>query len=482
MGGARIVVVGASKLGCEFALRARRDGYDVTLVDEHPQSLKSMSFDAPFFYGNGLPSGLRSRVSVAEAVLGSNDALMACAEAEVDIRTGTVAWGAFQNGPNSLHIGTPAVGIVSDDGNEMLAYDHLVLATGSRDFVPSFTGWELPGVFGVAAGLKLLTAYQCYDGTNTLILGTTTTAVAFARAAHDRGLAIAGLVDPAGRFQASEEDRAWLHDQSIEVFLDSVIERANGTTAIASADLVATGPGGTARKISCDAICVAIATLPNIELAAAMGCELKFCEHFGTWLPRVSSTLETSRPNVYWLSHFNRRNEQVDSVLDHLAGTPRVASAPTVDTASSGTPAAYTRAWIETLLSTGGTSVTLCQCEMVTRAELLDLSPPQYLKSGLRAPKSPAVSSSCGATIDQDLVKRMTRVGMGHCQGKRCRDEAALLLSIQHGVDLALIKPASYRFPVRPIDLELIAAEDDTVDTRERWPHWLEPYVQETDS
>ncbi len=73
----------------------------------------------------------------------------------------------------------------------------------------------------------------------------------------------------------------------------------------------------------------------------------------------------------------------------------------------------------------------------------------------------------------------MTRVGMGHCQGKRCRDEAALLLSEETGVPLERIKPATYRFPVRPIDLALIAAEDDTPDTRELWPHWLEPYVQQ---
>ncbi len=139
------------------------------------------------------------------------------------------------------------------------------------------------------------------------------------------------------------------------------------------------------------------------------------------------------------------------------------------------TPSAYLRLWLDTLLRTGGKDVMLCQCETVSRAELLDLAPPKYLGSGLRLPKSPVTAGA----IDQDLVKRMTRVGMGHCQGKRCRDEAALLLSIAHGVDLARIKPASYRFPVRPIDLALISAEDDTVDTRERWPHWLEPYVQQ---
>lgn len=135
MGGERVVVVGANRLGCGLALEGRKAGFDVILIDEHPQRLKTMSFDAPYFYGNGLPAALRNRVSAAANVLPSSELLLACAEREVDVRTGTVAWGVFQNGPNSLHIGTPQVGIVSNDGNEMIAYDHLVLATGSRDFV-----------------------------------------------------------------------------------------------------------------------------------------------------------------------------------------------------------------------------------------------------------------------------------------------------------------------------------------------------------
>jgi predicted dehydrogenase len=66
----------------------------------------------------------------------------------------------------------------------------------------------------------------------------------------------------------------------------------------------------------------------------------------------------------------------------------------------------------------------------------------------------------------------MTRVGMGHRQGKRCRDEAALLLAQQFGVALQDIHPASYHFPVRPINLGLIAASEDT---GEKWSYWLHP-------
>ncbi len=311
----RIVVVGASALGCRFALEARKAGRDVTLIDEHPQSVTAMSFDAPYFWGNGLPAALRNRVAVAESVLGSNDALMACAEAEVDVRTGTVAWGAFQNSANSRHIGQPKVGIVSDEGNEMIDYDHLVLATGSRDFVPSFRGWELPGVLGVLAGSKLLDSYQCFEGERVLVLGTTSEAVAFARSAVAKGVRIVGLVEPSASFQGSSADFDWVREQAIEVLFDTAIEGANGTTAIKSATLATSDGSGARREVACDTICVAIGTLPNIELPAAMGCALEFSERFGAWMPQVSERLETTRPKAYWLSRYNRCSDQIERLL-----------------------------------------------------------------------------------------------------------------------------------------------------------------------
>lgn len=479
MPGNSIVIVGASSLGCELALEARKAGLPVTLIDEHPQSIKAMSNDAPYFYGNGLPAALQNRVAVNEAVLGSNERLIDCLETGVDVRTGTVAWGAFQSSPNNLHVGQPKVGIVTGEGNELVAYDHLVIAAGARDFVPSFRGWELPGVFGVKAGRKLLTSYQCYDGTRTLILGTTAEAVAFAREAREKGVEIAGFVEPGSVAQTGADDLSWIKSEAIEIFFGTVIEGANGKTSVTSASLVSTSAGGDTHDIACDTICAAVGTLPNIELPSAMGCELAFSTRFGTWLPATSASLETTRPNVYWLSSFTRGSGQARTILAAIQGHSEPLPAAAIDGDPERSPADYLRLWIKSLLRAGGRNVSLCQCETVTRGELLDLSPPKYLGQGLRRPKSPILAAAEVARIDQDAVKRMTRVGMGHCQGKRCRDEAALLLSEETGVPLERIKPATYRFPVRPIDLVLIAAEDDTPDTRELWPHWLEPYVQQ---
>jgi D-hydroxyproline dehydrogenase subunit alpha len=474
MTSARIVVVGASALGCRFALEAASSGHEVTLVDEHPQQMKDMAFDAPYFYGAALPSALLNENAMSQAVLASNPLLSDCFNAGVDVRIGTIAWGAFQNSRNSRHIGSSKLGVVSRDNNELIEYDVLVLATGSRDFVPSFKGWEIPGVFGVKAGEKLLTSYECFEGTRTLVLGTTALAVEFARIALARGISISGLVEPSDRFDAGPAAASWIAEQGVPVFHNRVIGSARGTAHVSSVMLESTDGDAGALEVGCDSICVAIGSMPNVELPAAMGCKMEYQKDIGAWMPQVCSHQETSLSGVFWLSAFNRDASQIQRILDRIHDDAISVSGHITARPFPG-QSAYMHHWVDVLQRTGSEDVVLCQCESVSRADFLNLQPPRYLGFGLRNPQSPLKTDAAGSRVSQDLVKRMTRVGMGHCQGKRCRDEAAILLALRFGISLPEIKPASYRFPVRPLELGIVAGPDDTYDTREKWSMWLHP-------
>lgn len=463
-----VVVVGASRLGCETALAARARGWRVTLVDEHPQPLKTMSFDAPYFYGAGLPAGLSDDAAMFDNILSSDDLLMECVEQEVDLKIGTIAWGAFQNAPNRQHIGTPNVALVSAEGNELVDYDALVLATGVRDFVPSFKGWDLPGVFGVKAGSVLLGRYQVFNGTRTVVLGSSSLAVGFARLARESGVEIAGLVEPSDRFGGSDDDAAWLAAEGIPVHLGMVIHAAEGVDNVRAARLVPSTGDGAGIEVACDGICVAIATLPNVELPAAMGCEMAFAEDQAAWVPVVSDRLETSVTSVFWASRQHAEADPAARIVAAIAGEV-VSALPVVRPSDHGRQAVH---WVEVLHATGGQDVVICQCETVTRGDFLNVEPPRYLGKGLRSPKD--VLGADG-TVNQDLAKRMTRVGMGHCQGKRCRDEAAMALALRYGIPLKNIRPASYRFPVRPVDMALIEAPEGDRYTQGLWQNWPEP-------
>ena len=53
--------------------------------------------------------------------------------------------------------------------------------------------------------------------------------------------------------------------------------------------------------------------------------------------------------------------------------------------------------------------------------------------------------------VNADQVKRLTRAGMGTCQGRRCREQIQMLLAMSAQVPPEQIPLASYRAPVRPL-------------------------------
>lgn len=471
----RIVVVGASEAGCRFALAAHYAGHEVTLVDEHPQLLKDMSLNAPYFYGAGLPAALTNENAIAQSVLEASPEVAACFEKGIDVRVSTVLWGAFRNSKNSLHIGTPKAGVVTRGGNELIEHDVLVVAAGVRDFVPSFRGWELPGVLGAKAGLALLDVYGVFEGERVLVLGTSDLAMRFIRSARARGVAVAGVVEPGETVVAGPDAAGWLAAQGIKVHFGHVISETTGKGLVEAASLVALD-GTPGEVLVCDTIVVAIATLPNIELPAAMGCRMRYEARIASWVPEVSVQGETSCEGVFHLSGASGADDAFIAAI--LARIDGAAADPTLapTRAAHGDTSAYIQHWIKALHETGGPDVVMCQCESVTRGELCGMAPPRYLERGLRTQQTPVnlTDDPNAPRVNQDMLKRLTRVGMGYCQGKRCRDEAAFTLMQRFGVGLQDVRPASYRFPLRPIDLELLADNDETEDIRANWQMW--PY------
>lgn len=79
----------------------------------------------------------------------------------------------------------------------------------------------------------------------------------------------------------------------------------------------------------------------------------------------------------------------------------------------------------------------ICRCEEITRGEIKEA-----IRNGMR-------------TLNG--VKRITRAGMGLCQGQTCQRLVAQILSEELGIGAAQIDPTTARGPVRPLRLEVFA-------------------------
>nr|MBC7243834.1 (2Fe-2S)-binding protein [Chloroflexota bacterium] len=85
--------------------------------------------------------------------------------------------------------------------------------------------------------------------------------------------------------------------------------------------------------------------------------------------------------------------------------------------------------------------VIICRCEEVSLKEILEA-----IAEGAR-------------TVNE--VKMRTRAGMGLCQGKTCRRLVSQILAQQTGQPMGEIMPATFRPPVRPVPIGVLATGDD---------------------
>ena len=116
----------------------------------------------------------------------------------------------------------------------------------------------------------------------------------------------------------------------------------------------------------------------------------------------------------------------------------------------------------------------VCQCEEVTAREIMEVRPPRYLNAPADRRNARTLASLLGnGAPNPDQVKRLTRAGMGLCQGRRCREQVAALLALAEGVPLAEIPPATHRAPVRPMPLRLLAPATEDAGVAEHWDVWF---------
>jgi thioredoxin reductase len=432
-----VVVVGAGPSGIAAAIDKAKAGSSVLLVDENPVSGALMGNDVPLYFGGRMTAATQNSERMLEAIFMSMPALETAMEAGVEVLLGTTAWGVYRNGLGVASLSEQVVGLADAERSWLVGFGSIVLATGARDLAMAFPGWNQPGVMGAAALQMLLSRYDAFAGRRVLILGSTDLALETALLAHERGGEVAGLIEVRGTPQGNAELIAKVKAAGIEIHCGLNIASAKG-----GIDGVESATLSTGETIACDTICVAIGLIPSIELVDAMHGPCALSATRGGYIPTGEATVSA----VGDCAGLN------DSGFDHIA---------------------YRMEWMQALSNISVDDTIICQCEEVTRADLIGVQPPNYL---------PRPAPMCARSLEtllkdgpanQDQVKRLTRSGMGVCQGRRCRDQVAMLLALESGKPFGTIPLASHRAPVRPLPMKIMADWNEPAAMDAAWDVWF---------
>ncbi|WP_284947218.1 FAD-dependent oxidoreductase [Acidisoma cladoniae] len=465
-----LLVIGAGEAGLAAALEAARTGVRVTLVDENPLGAGLIGMDVPLLFGNRWTAAVQNQGRMLEQILSTNPGLEEAFELGVDVKLGTYAWGAFVSGPNLRSLPGPVVGLADETRSWLCGFQRLIIASGARDLVYSFAGFETPGVIGALGFTSLLTRYEAFNGHRLVILGSGDLAVSTAHRALAAGLEVAALVEVRDAPQADVSD---LIAKGVRIVTGHTILSATGTDGVSGA-VLASVDGGAVQTVACDTIVLAIGTVPVVELADVAGAKIRRSEA-GAYVPAIDSAPRgvffagdcTGAGQDAATSGRAAAHAALRSLGHDIPDVAPLTATPALPTDTD----AYRMEWMRALMATGGLDVVACSCEDVTRGDLLTVQPPRYLEAPI-AERDIGTLAQDGP-VSQDQIKRLTRACMGPCQARRCREQVAMMLAIGSDVPLSSVALAGYRAPVRPLPLAVLAAFEETPEMAEGWNVWF---------
>ncbi|WP_413989115.1 FAD-dependent oxidoreductase [Labrys okinawensis] len=448
-----LLIVGAGPGGLAAAEVAGASGASVLIVDERPAP------GGQFFKQPASGSALTPRFSDRQSQDGSI-LIRSVRALGVEIRSQTLIWGAFRED------GVLVLGLFHEGRASYLRPKILIIASGAFEQPGTFPGWTLPGVVTTGACQTLLRSHGVLPGKRILIAGNGPLNLQVADELAHAGaqvIAVAEAAPPpwtrpraALKLMAADATLAVaglrhlsrLARRGITVHWGHRLARVEGGVRAENAVLV--DAAGRERVFAVDAVGVGEAFSPANELVRLLGCA-HVVKADGP--PRAETKRDdagaTSLDDVFVVGEAGGfGGAQVAMAQARLAASEAVRrlGRQTREDAASRRRLARNRRFQGALwklfaapepgLSRVGDDTHVCRCETLSLGNLRRVIEAEHV-------------------ADIATLKRLTRAGMGRCQGRYCIPRLAQLLG---GPTLETEFPAP-QMPLRPIPLAALAVE-----------------------
>jgi NADPH-dependent 2,4-dienoyl-CoA reductase/sulfur reductase-like enzyme/bacterioferritin-associated ferredoxin len=464
---ADVIIIGAGPSGMSAAIELAGAGLDVIVLDMQATP-GGQIFRALESNLEGVP-GTRSLLDALGPTYRAGQYLIKTFRTTlgIDYRPGTSVWEVRADG---------TVGWMMEDQAGYLRAPHIILANGAMERPAPFPGWTLPGVMTAGAIQTLIKSGRLQPDGRVVLVGTGPLIFLLADQLRRLGVrprligrtdTLADKIAALPRLRASAvpalvKGMTWLARlrlARVPMRCGVTDLQAHGTDRLTSVSMTA---AGRRIELDCDLLVVHDGIVPSTDLAHGAGIALDWLPWDASWRPQTASDGQaqlSSGPSLTSgpcrlrvtgdarliggadaaIAH-GRRTAQ--AILDARAKLPQISDA-TLQAEIAVRKALAARPFLDKAFPPSLSAclpedeTIVCRCEEITAGAL---------RATIRA----------GAT-DMNLIRGLTRCGMGPCQGRSCSTTLARIL--EETAPQHVMPPAPFRArpPLRPLPLGALA-------------------------